>query len=665
MDRKISYVNKDFNDFRESLIEFTKQYYPELSDSFNDASVGSWFMDVVAGVSDSLSYHIDRAFQETNINGAQQTNSLYNLARNNGVKIPGPKGSVAELKLTCLLPVNSQVENSVTTTRNPNWALAPIVKRGTTFTNGSIVFELDHDIDFAQAFDENGVPNRTIELVKNSNEIITGFKVSKHFVVSAGSTKIFKKEIRKSDIAPFMEVILPYNDIMGVHSVIFKEGINHQLEPTLDEFMFDAEYTPANYTQGKKDIYRFFEVDALIQPYRWGATIDNNYQPIKSTYGFYNGKDVIPTHYITHGEWKPLKQKFVTEYTDKGYLKLIFGAGHKYIEDEYTLGDAASHSRHLITKMVNNDSMGVTPKANTTMYVLYRVGAGSSSNLPKGAINKIGNLNVTFSDCMYENTMATETAGIKSSFVVTNTTPAIMGRDMLSGEELRNYIKYNKGSQDRCVTLNDYRSRIMQMPCQYGMPYRAGITEENNKIMIYLLGLDMNGKLTTDIPSAFIKNLESYLSEYRMINDFIEMKAGRVINLSFEIDCYISKSFNSADVVTNIINKVRDYMDVDKHEMGDDIFLGDLEKEISLLDGVINLIDLRVYNEYGPNYSPTQTTQQTKSETECFGTTSGEISNSRSEIDLDASDHILYTENDTMMEIKFPEQNIRVRIKQK
>ena len=203
------------------------------------------------------------------------------------------------------------------------------------------------------------------------------------------------------------------------------------------------------------------------------------------------------------------------------------------------------------------------------------------------------------------------------------------------------------------------------MPCQYGMPYRAGITEENNKIMIYLLGLDMNGKLTTDIPSAFIKNLESYLSEYRMINDFIEMKAGRIINLSFEIDCYVSKSFDSADVVGNIIRKVNDYMSPDKHEMGDDIFLGDLEKEISLLDGVINLIDLRVYNEYGTNYSPTQTTQQVKTDTECFSTTSGEISNSRSEIDLDASDHILYTENDTMMEIKYPEQNIRVRIKQK
>ena len=665
MDRKISYVNKDFSDFRQALIDYTKQYYPELVDNFNDASVGSWLMDVVAGVSDSLSYHIDRAFQETNINAAQQTSSLYNLARNNGVKVPGPKGSIAEMKLTCVLPVNSDVENSVSTTRSPNWALAPIVKRGTTFSNGSIVFELDHDIDFSQAFDANGVPNRTIELIKNANEVITGFKVSKHFVVSAGTTRIFKKEISKTDSCPFMEVVLPYDNVIGVQSVIFKEGINHRLEPSLDEFMFEDEYVPANITQGKKDIYRFFEVDALIEPYRWGPKLDSNYEPVKSMYGYYNGKENVPSYYITKGEWKPLKQKFMTEYTDKGYLKLIFGAGHRYIDNDYTLGDAASHSKHLITKVINNDALGVTPKANTTMYILYRTGAGSSSNLPKGAINRVGNLKVTFSDCQYENTMAAETSVIKDSFTVTNTTPAIMGRDMLTGEELRNYIKYNKGAQDRCVTLNDYRSRIMQMPCQYGVPYRVGVTEENNKIMVYLLGLDMNGKLTPEVPAAFIRNLESYLSEYRMINDFIEMKAGRIINLSFEIDCYVNKSFNSADVVTNIINKVKDYMNPDKHQMGDDIFLGDLEKEISLLDGVINLIDLRVYNEYGQKYSPTQTTQQVKENTECFGTTSGEISSSRSEIDLDASDHILYSENDTMMEIKYPEQNIRVRIKQK
>ena len=665
MERRISYINKNFEDFREALVEFPKQYYPELADSFNDASVGSWFLDVVAGVSDSLSYHIDRAFQETYINGAQQTSSLYNLARNNGVKIPGPKGSLTELKLSFILPVNGVTPNSTSTTRTPNWAMAPIVKRGTTFTNGTVVFELDRDIDFSQAFDENGVPNRTIELVKNSNENIIGFKVSKHFVVYAGETRVFKQEISKSDIAPFMEVTLPYDNVIGVQSIIFKDGTNHRVEPSLDEFMYESEFVPAEKTQSGVDTYRFFEVDSLIQQYRWAPLLNNDFHVVKEQYGYYNGKEVIPTYSVTKGEWKPLKQKFTTEYSDKGYLTITFGAGHKYMNSEYTMGDIASHSRHIMSKVINNEALGVTPKAGTTMYILYRVGAGSGSNLPKDTVNKIGNLKVAFSDCMYETQFSRETSAIKQSVEVTNTTPAIMGRDMLTGEELRNYIKYNKGAQDRCVTLNDYRSRIMQMPSQYGVPYRAGVTEENNKIMIYLLGLDMNGKLTNDVPTAFVKNLESYLSEYRMINDFIEMKAGRIINISFEIDCYVNKSFNGADVITQIINKVKDYMDIDKHEMGDDIFLGDLEKEISLIDGVVNLIDLRVYNEFGDKYSPTQTTQQLKTDNDCSGDSSCEVSNSRTEIDLDASDHILYTENDTMLEIKYPEQNIRVRIKQR
>lgn len=663
--RKISYVNKDFNDFREALISYTKEYYPELADNLNDASIGSWLIDMVAGVSDSLSYHIDRSFQETQINSAQQTSSLYNLARNNGVKIPGPKGSVTELKLTCTIPVNYEAENTIATTRTPNWALAPIVKRGTKFTNGTIFFELDHDIDFGQAFDSNGVPNRTIELVRNSNDVIIGFKISKYFVITAGTTHIYKREITNKDVVPFMEVLLPYNDIMGIESIIFKEGTNHYVEPTLQEFMTESEFVPAEYTQGKKDIYRFFEVDALVQPYRWGTQLNSNYEPKIATYGFMSEttNEIVPTSWISRGEWKPLRQKFITEYTDMGYMKIIFGAGHKYTTD-YTPGDRASFGKHLISKIINNDGLGVTPRPNTTMYILYRVGAGAGSNLPKGSITKIQGLNIGFNECKYGSEMNNYLMQIKNSFEVTNTTEAVSGRDMLTGEELRNYIKYNKGAQDRCVTLNDYRSRIFQMPSAYGTPYRVGVTEENNKIMIYLLGIDHNGKLTTSIPAAFITNLQAYLSEYRMINDFIEMKSGRIINISFEIDCYISKSYNSADVITNIINKVKEYMATDKRQMGDDIFLGDLEKEISMLDGVKNMIDLRVYNEYGFKYSSTQTTQQTV-DAECYGTNDGTKAMYRTEIDLDASDHILYSENDTMIEVKYPDQDIKVRVKLK
>lgn len=661
-DRKISYVNKDFTDFRQALVDFTKQYYPELSDSLNDASVGSWLMDMVAGVSDSLSYHIDRVFQETNINTAQQTSSLYNLARNNGVKIPGPKGAVAEFKLSCIVPVNGTVDNSVSTRKSPNWALAPIVKRGSKFTNGNVTFELDHNVDFSKDFDVEGVPNRTVEIVKDSNDIITGFRVSKYFVLSAGVTNILPVKIKKEDAVPFKEIILPYSDVMGIESIILKEGIDQHVEPTFDEFMQETEYIPAN-GKGRGDIYRFFEVDSLIQPYRWGKVLNSENDPVVSTYGYVTeeGK-VVPTSSIVHGEWKPLRQKFMTEYTDKGYLKIIFGAGHKYVDSEYSLGDAAAFSKHLITRMINNEALGVTLKPGTTMYILYRMGAGANSNLPKDSVNKIEFLNIGYSDCAFGDYQTNDIAKIRSSFTVSNTTPAISGRDMLSGEELRNYIKYNKGAQDRCVTLNDYRSRIMQLPAAYGSPYRVGVTEENNKIMIYLLGLDYNGKLTTQIPAAFVKNLEAYLSEYRMINDYVEMKAGKIINLSFEVDCYISKSYDSADIATKIINTVKEYMTIDKHQMGDDIFLGDLEKEITLIDGVKNVIDLRVYNEFsGFKYSTTQTTQTVFSETNCYG--SGDLSNGRSQIDLKKEDKILKSDNDTMFEIKYPEQDIRVQLK--
>ena len=661
-DRKISYVNKDFTNFRQALVDFTKQYYPELLDSLNDASVGSWLMDMVAGVSDSLSYHIDRVFQETNINTAQQTSSLYNLARNNGVKIPGPKGAIAEFKLTCIVPVNGTVDNSVSTRRSPNWALAPIVKRGSKFTNGTVTFELDHNVDFSKDFDINGVPNRTVEIVKDANDIITGFRVSKYFVLSAGVTNIHTERIKKEDAIPFKEIILPYNDIMSIESIIVKEGSYHQVEPTFDEFMQENEYVPAN-GKGKVDTYRFFEVDSLIQPYRWGKVLNSENDPVVSTYGYVTeeGK-VVPTSSIVHGEWKPLRQKFITEYTDKGYLKITFGAGHKYVDSDYSLGDAAAFSKHLITRMINNEALGVTLKPGTTMYILYRMGAGANSNLPIDSVNKIEYLNIGYNDYAFGDFQTNEIAKIRSSFTVSNTTPAISGRDMLSGEELRNYIKYNKGAQDRCVTLNDYRSRILQLPSAYGSPYRVGVSEENNKIMIYLLGLDYNGKLTTQVPAAFAKNLESYLSEYRMINDFVEMKAGKIINVSFEIDCYISKSYDSADIATKIINTVKDYMNIDKHQMGDDIFLGDLEKEITLIDGVKNVIDLRVYNEFaGPKYSTTQTTQGVYSKTNCYGTS--ELSNGRSQIDLEASDHILVSDNDTMIEIKYPEQDIRVQLK--
>jgi hypothetical protein len=220
-------------------------------------------------------------------------------------------------------------------------------------------------------------------------------------------------------------------------------------------------------------------------------------------------------------------------------------------------------------------------------------------------------------------------------------------------------IKYNNGSLNRCITVKDYEYIIHKLPFRYGCPFRVGAIEENNKIMLYLLMIDNEGKLSDMIPSVLIENIEDYLSMYRSVNDFVEIKPARIINLSFTIDVYIDKNYNTNDVVRNVINAVKDYMDVSKHALGDDIYVGDIEKEISKVDGVLNLIDLKIYNNFGGEYSDTRISQITMDMID-DGIPNGD---SPVEIDLDTADYILNSESDEMFEIKYPNKDIVVNVK--
>ena len=174
MEKGISYLNRNYNDYRNALIEYSKKYYPDMATEFDDASVGSWMIDLNAEIADNLSYHIDRVFQETNINSAYETTSLYSIARNLGVKIPGPKGAMAEVKFTCVLPLadgSGQDGN-----RLPDWTYAPIIRRGTKVSSGAQTFELLYDVNFAEQFsDENGNSDRTIIPVRSNIFSITSY----------------------------------------------------------------------------------------------------------------------------------------------------------------------------------------------------------------------------------------------------------------------------------------------------------------------------------------------------------------------------------------------------------------------------------------------------------------------------------------------------------
>ena len=155
---------------------------------------------------------------------------------------------------------------------------------------------------------------------------------------------------------------------------------------------------------------------------------------------------------------------------------------------------------------------------------------------------------------------------------------------------------------------------------------------------------------------------------YRMINDFVEIRSGKVINVSFEVDIFVDKSYEKSEVVKRVIEKITEYMDIRNHLMGDEYFIGDLEKEISKLDGVKNLIELRVYNKVGTDndYSADETTQQLIDPNDCCYDEYGEgSSNFDRRIDLKASDKILFTEANSLLEIKYPNRDIRVNVRER
>jgi hypothetical protein len=187
------------------------------------------------------------------------------------------------------------------------------------------------------------------------------------------------------------------------------------------------------------------------------------------------------------------------------------------------------------------------------------------------------------------------------------------------------------------------------MPGKFGSPFRANVFKENNKIVISILALDENGKLQNTHNSLLQENLAEYLSQFRMINDYVEIRDGKIFNLAFDIDVYV-ENISDNQIANNIINLVREYFDVNDYEMNQDVFLGRLQRQILEANGVINVISITVYNKVGGQYSNNVISQA------FTNTTTGEIQ---------IINNTIYSTEDSMFEIKYPEKDIKVYLRKK
>jgi hypothetical protein len=239
---------------------------------------------------------------------------------------------------------------------------------------------------------------------------------------------------------------------------------------------------------------------------------------------------------------------------------------------------------------------------------------------------------------------------VKASLKVNNLFPAIGGKDAPSVEEIRNLVKYNFASQNRAVTIKDYLTRISLMPGKFGTPFRVGVFEEQNKVKVYILGLDENGQLTNNSTSTLKENIATYLADYRMLNDYVEVTNGKIINLSFQVDLYIDKQVSKSQIVSQVISQITSYMDINKFFMGDNIYLSNLIETINGVGGVLNVIDLRVYNMVGAGkYSVNEISQPY-------------VDSTTRQIDISDS-YTIFGEAKSMFEIKYPTTDILISVK--
>jgi hypothetical protein len=600
---KISYTSRDYESIRLELQNYVRTYYPELIQDFNDASVFSVFLDLNAAVADNLHYHIDRSIQETVLQYAQQRSSIYNIARTYGLKVPGQRPSVSVVDFSITVPAYGDKEDE---------RYLGILNRGSQVFGAGIVFENQYEIDFASPYNSQGFPNRLKIPNFDANGNLINYTITKREQVVNGLTKVFKKVIGPADIKPFYELFLPDKNVLGITSVLLKNGTNYTNTPTAAEFLGLAN--------------RWYEVDALAED---RIFIED---PTK----------VSDDPGIKVGRYLQTNNKFISEFTPEGFCKMTFGGGTTSAQDQLNAFTNLGVPVNLQT-LSNNFSLGSTLVPNTTLFVQYRVGGGLATNLGVNVINQVGTVS------FFVNGPSQQTnSSVINSLRCTNPIAAIGGANAPNVEEVRNYVTYNFAAQKRAVTVNDYEAILRTMPSQFGAPAKVSITENNNKIQINLLSYDTSGKLTPLVSNTLRQNVATYLSNYRMMNDYVVVGSAEVIDLAVEVFVVLDASQNSGQIVTDVVNKIGDYFNPKVRQLGQNVYLSELKSIIQNQNGVITVTEMVVENKVGAQYSSSQTSM-------AYADPELKI--------IRPVDDTIFAEPNQVYQIRYPQKDIKVRVK--
>jgi hypothetical protein len=570
--RDIKYLNRDFNSLRDQLISFSKTYFPNTYNDFSPSSPGMMFMEMAAYIGDVLSFYLDNQVQETYIQYARQTNNVFDLAYMLGYTPKVSSAATATVDFYQTLPSTTALDGTV----SPDFNYSLQIPANTVINSSndsSIQFLIQDKIDFSYSSSQDPT-NLSIYAISANSPQSYLLKKSRNAISATikTTTSTFTESI------PFNFVDISDTNLLGILDITDSQG------------------------------NEWYQVDSLAQDAVYDSI--DNINP--NDPNFISNTDTPNLLKI-----KIVQNRFAARFLDSGSLRILFGSGNPQDTTEVIIPNPNNvglglpfeinklTTAYSPTNFVFTNTFGVAP-SNTTLTIRYLVGGGVESNVPSGDLTTLSNANITFvNSTIADSTLANTTF---NSLQLTNPQSATGGSSGDSLEAIRQNAIGTFQTQLRAITTDDYNIRILSLPPQYGSIAKAFTTkakvasysvgEIQNAIDAYVLSYNNDGTLRV-ASDALKQNIRTYLSQYRTINDSVDIKNAFIINIGVEFDIVVLPNYNNDEVLSLCLTYLINYFNIDNWQINQPIILKNLFIGLDQIEGVQTVQNINITNKSG------------------------------------------------------------------
>lgn len=555
-----TYASKDFDALRADLVTYARNYFSDQIKDFSEPSLGGMFVELAAYVGDTLNYYLDHQFNELNPATAIETRNIENHAKNAGVKAGGSASSIATV--TFYIEAPAKVDSAGT--YGPDTSSFPIIKAETELLSATgIKFTLFEDLEFNKRDFNNQLTCEYTVSSQDSAGNPASYIVYKDVDCVSGAIRTDTFTIPNA-LVPFRRITLTRSDITEILSV--KDSENN----------------------------KYYEVESLAQ--------DTIFKKIKNSD---DEQDLVNCNM----EIISAPRRFTKSVNFTNRLTTIqFGSGDASSTDDDIIADPSDLALPLYGKktfskfsidpnsLLRTQTLGVSP-INTVISVQYRHGGGITHNVPSDSIRTITSLQILFPESPSESVQNS----VIRSLDVKNINQAAGGADPISLEDLRRLIPAARNQQMRIVTVQDLLARVYTLPPSFGRVYRAGVRKNQENPLtteLYLICQDANKNLVL-APDALKKNMRTYLNEFRMISDGIDILDTTIVNYSVNFAIVCTPGSNKGTVLANTISAIKNVVNIKYYQIDQPLIEADIINAIINTEGVLSLISLSMDNRNG------------------------------------------------------------------